>query len=474
MSKVEDKIEEIYHAIYYSDGSAGPANPGGFGTGLHGYVFAESKLGLKSGDRPSKYHITNIGYVENGQMGPDIKTVIPEYYIDGYVSNSAIGTNNVGEIDGVLYAIRDVLQSDKNIKTITVKTDSTYTMGVFQKVKLDDRRSWDTPATANHPKYLEVEIELKALEKADIKLSIVKVLAHSTSLGNNTADRLAFLGRNNSNKYQEFNVNIKHTEGKYWKLTEEKHPFLNYKQLFFMRGVGSESYYCVLNYAKDEEVGRKSNTATFGLVKLGEPVEKIENIITTYNNYLNSLSIISSVNMIALYSQRALLYEKLFGNDIYIPSTKGRKYLSILEEDIVCSEIYPPGLAKNALDKTMLLNNVLSDYEEDRSVFKYVDITDKIYGVDAKGKPNTILQQNDATLDVEVEDIGVIPVKIGDEIITRNQFKKLEKNETKVYFVYNMKTKNSLEYWTLVDSVKTNDKAIYTNFYTNTYFFKGK
>ena len=470
----ENNNEEIFHAIYYSDGSAGPNNPGGYGTGLHGYVYNENKLGSKSGDRPSKYHITNIGYVENGQMDKDIQTVIPEYYIDGYISNALDGTNNVGEIDGVLYAIRDTLSSDLNIKTILVKTDSTYTMGVFQKVKLDDQRTWDNQSTANHNKYLEAEYELKELESRGIKLSIIKVLAHSTSLGNNTADRLAFLGRNNSNKYRESKVNIQHTTGKYWKLTEEKHPFINYKQLFFMRGVGSENFYCVLNYAKDEEVGRKSNTATFGLVKLSEPIEKVENIITTYNNYLNSLSLISSINMVALYSQRALLYEKLFGNDIYIPNLRGRKFLTILEEDVVCSEIYPPGLAKNALDKTMLLNNVIADYEEDKNIFKYIDITDKVYGVDAKGKPNTILAQNDICINVDIPDIGNIPIKIGDETLTRNQFKKLEKNETKVYFVYNLKSKNSLEYWSLIDSVKTGDKAIYTNFYTNTYFFKGK
>ena len=464
------ETEPTYHMVVYCDGSAVP-NPGFYGTGLHGYIYSDISLNTKSGDRPGKFFITDMGYIENGQMGDKAKTVIPLTYIDGYRSNNGISSNNVGEIDGIQIAIEEALNNPKyKISSIYIKTDSRYAMGVFEKAK-GPVTVWDTPGRPNIEKYWLAKDVLEKAKEADLHINIVKVLGHSTAIGNHLADRMAFLGRDLSTKYSKDETVIEYTDSKYWKPKIVKNHLINFKNLFFMKGLGNPNLYTIINYGTDVELGKKTNSATFGLVKLHEPIEYINSVIDKFNSYLGSKSVISTIDLKVLYSQRMLHYYKLFKDEILIPSPRGRKYLSVLEEDIVCSEVYPPGLAKSALDKTLILNNIIYDYEHEKNMFHYVDITDKIYGLDDKGKVKTILNQTDTILDVPI-DCGVIKLEVGIDIIDRNALKNLEKEETKVYLVYTYKSETSVQYWSLVNATKTNDVGVYCNFYTDYLFCK--
>lgn len=456
------------HMVLYVDGS-GKIDIEAMGTGIHGYVYNDDGKDKKSGDRPKKYTITNKGYLENGNSDNESYTVLPEAYVDGIITNIKGGTSNRAELDGIIYAIKIALEYEHgDISTLLIKSDSAYAIGCAYKAKSVDRNEWNLNTTKNLDKYLVLEDLFKMAKDKGMLISINKVLGHSTSLGNHLADRLAFLARNNSYKYRTFNVDVHITKGKYWSYKEEIHPMINFKQLFFMNGIGASDSYCIMDYKKDDVIGKPINNAAFGLVKLKEPVDRISNIINSYNNYLNTLSLIAGIDLKVLYSQRALMYSNLFGNDIFIPNNKGRKYLTVLEEDIVCSEVYPPGLAKVTLDKTMLLRNIMEDYTDGSKTFKYIDITDKIYGVDTKGKPTTLIDGNVKHLDVEIPDVCKLPIMLGTETLTRNQFKKLEKTNTKVYLVYMPVSDKGLEYWTLVDS--DGSIGIYTNYYTNKFF----
>ena len=463
------EIEPTYHMVVYSDGSAVP-NPGFYGAGLHGYIYSDNSLNTKSGDRPNKFFITDMGYIENGQMGDKAKTVIPLTYIDGYRSNNGIGSNNVGEIDGIQIAIEEALNNPKyKISSIYIKTDSRYAMSVFEKAK-GPVTVWDTPDRPNVEKYWLAKDVLEKAKEADLHINIVKVLGHSTAIGNHLADRMAFLGRNLSTKYSKDETVIKYTNPRYWKPKIVKNPLINFKNLFFMKGLGSPNLYSILNYG-DVELGKKTNTATFGLVKLNEPVSYINDIMDQFNNYLGTKSVISTIELSVLYSQRMLHYYNLFKNEILIPSPRGRKYLSVLEEDIVCSEVYPPGLAKSALDKTLVLNNIIYDYEHEKNMFHYIEITDKIYGIDKNNKPKILLTQADSIIDVPIE-CGVIKLEVGIDILNRNLLKNIENEGTKVYLVYVYKSETSVEYWSLIHATKTNDIGIYCNFYTDYLFCK--
>jgi len=474
MSKTKEEndieVEPTYHMVIYCDGSAGPTNPGFYGTGIHGYIYSNKSIGMKNGDRPNKFMITDMGYIENGQMSDKANTIIPLVYLDGYRSNNGINSNNAAEIDGIQIAIETALDNSKyKISSIYIKTDSLYAMGVFEKAK-GSVKIWDTPDRPNIERYWLAKDILERAKEVNLEINIIKVLGHSTAIGNHLADRMAFLGRDMSGKYSKDETIIKYTEPKYWKPKIIKNSLINFKNLYFMKGLTNPNMYSILNYG-DVELGKKTNTATFGLVKLNEPITYINNIIDQFNRYLGTKAVISTIDLSVLYSQRMMHYYDLFKDEILIPNPRGRKYLAVLEEDIVCSEVYPPGLAKSALDKTLILNNIIYDYEHEKNMFHYVDITDKIYGVDSKGKPKTLLTQTDTIIDVTIE-CGVVKLEVGTDIINRNLLKKIENEETKVYLVYVYKSKTSVQYWTLVDATKVNNIGVYCNFYTGYLFCK--
>ena len=467
------------HAVIYTDGSAKnltkPGHPGDWSCGLHGYIYSSNNLDNKNGDKPNGYILADIGYVENGQLAKDVyKTIVVDEYINGYESYAGVGTNNTGEITGILLAISEMLKKD--IATLYIKTDSTYAMHVFETVKADPARNWDRVDLKNRDYYFIVEGILKEATESGMKIRIVKVAGHSTALGNHLADRMALLGRLNSSRYHEDKTHVVYTDHKkYWKPKLDRHPFLGYKQLFFTNQAeadGGPGIYSILDFKKDDETGKKSSSSTYGLVILNEKVPEIENVKRIYQKSLQSLSLISSLELDMIYNQNSKLYDDMFGDDVYTFNRLGRKYLSILEEDIVCTEVYPPGLAKSALDKTLLLGNILNDYNGPKAIYKYTDISDKVYKTGEDGKIETILSQDDKKMELKYGDINIV-LQMNNDILSRNQFKKIEKEDTDVILVTIEKTKKSIEYFTIVHMKKTNDIIILCNFYSNTVYHKG-
>ena len=461
------------HAVIYTDGSAKnltkPGHPGDWSCGLHGYIYSSNNLDNKNGDKPNGYILTDIGYVENSQLAKDVyKTVIVDQYLNGYESYAGIGTNNTGEITGILLAITEMLKND--ITSLYIKTDSTYAMHVFETVKSDPAKNWDRADLKNRDYYFIVDGILKEAAESNMKIRIIKVAGHSTALGNHLADRMALLGRLNSTRYHEDKSHVIYTDPKkYWKPKLERHPFLGYKQLFFTNQIepaDGPGVYSILDFKKDDETGKKSSSSTYGLVVLNEKVPEIENVKRIYQKELQSLSLISSLELSMIYNQNSKLYDDLFGGDVYTFNRRGRKYLSILEEDIVCTEVYPPGLAKSALDKTLLLGNILDDYRGNQSIYKYSDISDKIYKTNEDGKIETIITQDDKMLALKHDDIDIV-LQLNNDMLSRNQFKKIEKEDTDVILVTIEKTKRSVEYFTIVHMKKTNDIIILCNFYSN-------
>jgi ribonuclease HI len=480
--EVSETEEEIItkHAVIYTDGSSKnltrPGHPGHWGCGLHGYIYSSNNLDNKNGDKPNGYVISDIGYIENSQLAKDpYKTVVVDQYINGYESYERVGTNNTGEITGILLAITESLKND--ITTLYIKTDSTYAMHVFETVKSDPAKNWDRADLKNREYYFIVADILKEAEESNMKIRIVKVAGHSTAIGNHLADRMALLGRLSSIKYNADKTNVVYSDAaKYWKPKLERHPFLNYKQLFFTNHLEAEDgpgIYSILDFKKDDETGKKSSSSTYGLVVLNDKVPEIENVKRIYQNNLNSLSLISSLELNMIYKQNNKFYNDTFGDDAYTFNNRGRKYLSLLEEDIVCTEVYPPGLAKNALDKTLQLGNILNDYRGDKAIYTYTDISDRIYGVDEKGKVDTIITQDDKMISLKHNDIDIV-LQMNNDILSRNQFKKIEKDDVDVVLVTIEKSKNSIEYFTIVHMKKTNDIIILCNFYSNSVYYKKK
>jgi ribonuclease HI len=483
-------VEENYNIydtiVLYGDGSAGPTNPGFYGSGIHGYIYNSNNVGKKNGDKPNKYVISDIGYIEVEQiLKYKHETVIPDFYVNGYFSYIGISTNNVAELNAFIESSFHILSNTNfNFKKVIFKTDSMYLINVVNAIRRDTNKSWVNESTKPNLSSWHVLYDIITnYDKAGITCEIVKVLGHSTSLGNHLADRLALLGRTESTRFKPDNkFELTPAKG-YWNVKLDRHPFLSFKQLFFtnsLRDASSENSYAIMNYKTDVEPGKKTHEACFGLVILQDKQDYIESAINAYQSFLKSFSVISTVNLTDLYSQYVINYTSLFGDSPYMFNSK-RGVLSLMEDVDVVSEIRPAGLATQAIDKIMGLYTILNEYRNRETILTtaktYHDITDLMYGVDEKGKPTTLIKGGVNTLDVIINIDGVdtkFPLDLGRDTLERNTFKRMEKNDPHVFIVYNKVTPTYIEYFVLVELRETGDLSIWCNFYNNRIFLPKK
>ena len=473
-------MKEI-HAVIYTDGSAGPTNPGPWGGGAHGYLYDNNDLKAKHADLPTGYVMTNIGYVIKENLKNSGGTLVkPLFYINASYSFQSIGTNNTGELEGVIktleYLELTTLDEVIGIKNILFKIDSTYVLGVIKSIMQDKTRGWYRHDRVNLEYWIALEKLLITFNNKGVVIETMKVGAHSDNLGNNIADRMAFVGKERSGK----NIG-KHTfdirkGNKYWKGKKTLHPFLRYKQLFFtdeQRQFEKVRSYSILDYKGDDEVGIRTKEACFGVVLPSEPPIEIENVIDLFQSNLKRTSIVSTVILKNLYSQPVdLYYTNLFGTDAMF-FDKQKVILNCLKETDVVVAIKPPGLAKQAIDKTYELLEVLRVKEadgKDGEYRTYHDITKNIFGVDVKGKPKTLLGVTDKIMEIDIivsgKDINV-KVELGKDCIDRNQFKKIENDEPEVVMIVDKISERLLRYYIYINCKNTNDRGIWCSMYTN-------
>ena len=475
-------------AIIYIDGSAMP-NPGYYGSGIHGYVYNTETIDKSDKNKPNKYNITDIGYVAVSDLSKKYKEVKPHLYVNGYVSFKNIGTNNIAEVEAFIYAVDAVLKQnyDKgtNIDKIIFKTDSMYLINIVKNIR-NGCSIVDKPDTPNPGLWKRIETLLPHTEEVGLKIVIEKVKGHSYNkekgigdIGNHISDRLALIGRYESTM-GNYNTTIIFTDStRYWNPDTARHPFLFGRQLFFTNSTRSkqtESTYGILNYKTDVEPGRKTSDAGFGIVKLSNPDSIIEDSIDEFNRRLGTLSIISTLDLSELYTQQSLTMYKLFKNAIYTFKKK-HNLLEIMEESRVAYSIKPAGLATNAFEKLMILEQIIQDYKSNESIKDryFLDITDRVYKPNDKGKNTCTLVMSDKILNLDVDINGVklmIPLELGKETLGRNQFKKVEKLKPKVILTVDKISDIYYEYYTIIHLEETDDIACYVNFYSNGVYLK--
>jgi ribonuclease HI len=463
-------------AICYTDGSAYP-NPGFFGAGCHGYIYSTENLGKKNGDKPNKYTISNIGYLEATELAKQpYETVIPKFYIDAKFSLGPQGTNNMAEVAAMLKIVNDLLlREELNLSKFFIKTDSMYLIRIVNNIRKSKNRLWFDKVTINLDYWIEVEKMLLELEKRNIKLVTVKVDGHSTSLGNNLADRMAYLARYQSSL--NINTDMVHLTPakKYWTFDTEQHTLLKYRQLFFtnnLRESNTENMYIIMNYKKDVEPGKNTHDALFGVVVLNDAPEIVEETIKAYQSNLRTLSVVSTIDLNVLYSRYNSHYYKLFGTGIY-NYNKANTVLHVLEEDPVVYSLRTTGLATQALEKMTTLYEIMKEYRRhlkaEKTTRQYFNITNLVYEIDGK-KVKTIIPNGVNGLDVELEVDGnklLFPIDLGRDCISRNQLKQVEKDNTSVYIAVKQVSPTCYEYYTIVDIAGTNDIGVFCNLYTN-------
>jgi len=500
LEKEIDKIES--NIVVYTDGSTGPTNPGYCGSGITGYLYKTEDIKGRTSDRPTKTNITTHGYIPAEQQQKDnYESIKPSLYFNGSVSYVDSRSNNYAEAMCIADFIRILCDSltdvnsnkspyDKiefnleeyKVNKVVVNCDNTYAIGLTERI-YNARVDWRKHINNNVDVWEAMEISINRLKELNIELEVRKVKGHSGDIGNDISDRLAYMGRMRTMKYKfRDDVIVFGTTpaAKYWKPKYDKHPFLLTKQLFIINNkrdkLNNVYRYSVMEYKTDVEPGRKTHEAMFGRVVLNSRDSYIEDTIDTYHEMMQTLSIISYIDISVLSKQKFITNYNTFGKDIfnYVPN---RHTLKLLDEDTVVTNVYPTGLANQALEKILDLEQIMLDYTTfkttNTSSRTFYEITDKLFKLDEKGKLGCTVKQTDKHMLLEFDGIKY-PIEFGKDILARNTLARLVKSSPRVYLVSEQLVPSAIEYYTLIELEETKDIGVWCNFYSNKIFLNNK
>lgn len=476
-------------AVIYTDGSA-ILPSGACGGGAHGYLYTDTEE-HKNGDRPSSYIVSSMGYLEpherpgaNNELsvpadtiGPkDVPFVVkPDLYYNAVYPYGINGTNNIAELAACIDTINIVCaNAEFDVKRIIICTDSMYVINVHKGIKKHlPNRPWTDGDRPNVNLWNKLADTLEA--HPDVQVDLKKVKAHGTAIGNNVADRLAYAAREMAVKgINEF----KHLfyKGKYWKDKPVPHPMLNFKQVFFNTGLTpntDEYMYVIMDHPKDVELGKKSPEPIFGVTVFKDPAIEIEAVTNMYVTRARTARYMSALDLRVLNTQVHKKMTELLGVHAY---SIERNVVRLLGETPLVTPINPPGLARNAMTKTLDLYKYINMYRsgvEADGLISIVDITEQLYTVNAKGKIVFQFQQNivGAKIKTTVDDTPIdLTLVYGLDVLTCNQMKRLAKENPKVSLLFVKRPHDSYEYITILDC----DGALgaFCNYYTNKLYLK--
>lgn len=481
--------------ILYTDGSFVPSDQqlqvGFFGSAVHGYIYTDNdeKEVKNTTDKPNDFFITTDGYIREeiyNALDNKPKLVNPTYYIDGSFSYLNKGTVNVAEILGVYDGLNKLLEiniESIDIKEILVYTDSSYVLSVINSINNKKEEEWNKEDTKNVEYYNMLRDLLNNLNTLNIKITFEKIKAHTGELGNEIVDKLAkFASGQSAHREIHQYFYLIPAKDKYWIKTDKQHPLINYKQLFFtnsLRAPNTEIIYSILDYKSGSQPGEKTAKAGFGLVILKEPPNIIEEAIKIYHKYMwnnRFIGAVSTLNLTNLYNRDTTHYYNLFGIDSFTFGYKDNMLRNMVKDDIVYT-IRPAGLAVQALERMQILYNIIKDYREYKELglsdnYTFIDITKGVYTIseNKKGQEvyDTIIPNGEHMLNVMIKYKGKelsIPLELGKDTITRNQFKALEKQNPKVMLVLDIRSKEMIYYYTIIEA-SNGDIGIYCNFYS--------
>ena len=217
----EDNKKIELRAVLFTDGSTYPTNPGKSGSGIHGYTYNHFEKPDKA-KKFGKYVVTNKGYIDvetsvnyvKNYKSDDVrlkvdksiaqralfteeynyKIVNPISFIEGYVSLEE-ATNNVAELLGVQEAIRFCLNVEKDIRHITIFTDSSYVVNACYQITTYLNRHVLYMANKNKEIIDDIQRLHQEAKKKGVIITVQWVKGHADNIGNIKADLLADIGR---------------------------------------------------------------------------------------------------------------------------------------------------------------------------------------------------------------------------------------------------------------------------------------
>ena len=496
----------ITGAVVYTDGSCKYTNPGFIGWAGHGYIYK-----LTSDIKPviiEGHSVTNEGYVpiHAKHIAATVKPVEVVSYLDFLGSSLKQATNNEAELQAFVYSLERLALMDLNV--ISFYTDSQYVKnGINDWCKNWERFDWkkqDGTTISNHEWWIRGYDLYKKLLAKGINVTVNWVKGHNDVFGNTHADILAGIGTNYSmDNILRTEFKISEAKG-YWKNEIERHPFLNFKRVYFN---SVEQYNVKGHYFQadtggaDLLIGKRIPETGLAVVKLKDYDPAIEEVKKRQYEIAMEANAIIMMKLDRVFSKEVYPYLIEHGKYSLLSSkanhygNRGNLNINFFDKQAVTVEVNPTGLSMRALESFNLLEELLDRFLQYReNDFNLVDnniqlnahdITTTFYKKDEKTvkgetqvlytlKPEFIVGFRDMSIEIEEQYNSSqvklkVPLILGTDMLPRNSLKKLEEHKPTIYLLTWRESENSIRYATIIDS--ETGIGIWSNFFADKIFF---
>lgn len=494
-----NKETETTGAVLYTDGSCKYTNPGFIGWAAHGYTYK-----INADVKPSiveNHLITNEGYFPLGAKHHQstVQAVEVTNYLDFFGSSLLMATNNEAELQAFTHALERIATMSLNV--VNFYTDSQYVRnGIVDWCKNWERYDWkkqDGTSIINYEWWMRAYALYKKLIASGMIVNVNWVKGHNDIFGNTHADILAGIGTNYSMDHvlrHEFKISP--AKG-YWKNEIEKHPFLNFKRVYF----NSVDQYNIAGHyfqadtgGADLLIGKRIPETGLAVIKLKEAEPAIEEVKKRQYDIAKESNAIIMMKLDRVFSKEVYPYLIEHGKYSLLPS-KGNLNISFFDKKPVTVEVNPTGLSMRAIESFNLLEELLDGFLQSRAngfdqanspiSLNAHDITAHFYNTEEKQvkkevvsqlilKPEYIVGFRDTSIEIE-EPYNNSPVKLkiplilGTDLIPRNSLKKLETHKPTVYLLTWRESPNSIRYATVIEC--DSGIGIWSNFFADKIFF---
>lgn len=451
--------------------------------GLNGYIVNPNYQNTKSSDKPNKFTITDFGYVDNNQLAlyKEAKPVVPSFFFLEYTSYKYTSTvdgyekffNFVKEFKSRLETNLQQVYTDNGDTFTSLEPENVYIYlapGPMINVILEEaKETLSSYLEIDHKKTDEFISQRAQLFNLGSKETIITAIEDNinSNVGLNLSVSLAEYAMNHPDEHR---LTITSSlDKRFWDIKKDLNPLIDFRQLFFIGNNPNTKVLSVMEYPTNVSVGKKTNEALFGLVKLNEVPEIIKDAMVSYDIGSGTYDILSILDLAGLYSQDNRRLLQFLGKDIYnIDNDYNMKSLS---GDNIVLPMSPAGLATKVFNNVSELANLLELYlenhdKEAQGHYRFINVTRDFYNIE--GDKYTMflpMGTNKITLEVQAFDTTLkVPLELGIDTLTRNGFKALESKHPEIILMLE-KDDKIVYYYSIV---KTDDGiALYTSLFSN-------
>lgn len=495
----ETEVQHKEGIVLYTDGGCVP-NPGCGGWGVHGYHYTTEPS--QRGTGLASQVLTEKGYVPMSQA-KKVVGVTPLHYFDFFGVSGNQVSNNAAEVDALFFALERLKQYDK-VKSIQVFTDSEYLRrGLTEWVRTWKARNWcredGTPVpNAVHWQRLLAEVEALKLKSVDLVIDWVK--GHNDDFGNTMADKLASIAVSyqvHGSSMSDFTVSP--AQG-YWKSDVVKHPFLNYRRMYFnsVAELNIVGHYYQADTETDDDyiLGKKTPETCYSVVRLKEPDNVIEKIKSHQFMVSNMVNAVMRMRLDKVFSPDVYPFVENHGRHTMRQTAKSTMGIDFVDRKPITIELNPAGLSLRSIESFSFLEDLLDKFIrcrdgqmtelDKRSTCRLHDVTDKFFEKVEKTKKKEVTITSllrpefgvgfkDLMVDVVVDFNGVttnvkIPLILGADVLPRNSLKRIETMNPKIHLITWMESEHTLRYACVVEV--DSGIGIWANFFANRVFLK--